>query len=89
METLNIALPESVKHFVQARVSEDGYDSEGAYVLELIRADQERRISQARLEELLLAGLDSGMSGPITAEYWEEKKRRLAERLERNKAPKS
>ena len=80
METMNIALPDSMKHFVQDRVSEGGYSSVSEYVRELIRADQ-RRKSEERIDALLLEGLDSGPPIPVTPEYWEDKKRKLTERL--------
>jgi len=80
METMNIALPESMKHFVQERVTEGGYSSVNEYIRELIRADQKRN-AQERIDTLLLEGLDSGKPVAVTAEYWEEKKRRLSERL--------
>lgn len=80
METMNIALPESMKAFVQERVSEGGYSSASEYVRELIRADQKRR-AEERIDALLLEGLDSGETIAVTPDYWEEKKRKLAERL--------
>ncbi len=80
METINIALPESMKHFVQERVTEGGYSSVSEYVRELIRADQKRK-GEERIDALLLEGLDSGQPIPVTPEYWEAKKRRLTERL--------
>lgn len=80
MDTMNIALPESMKGYVQARVSEGGYSSVSEYVRELIRADQ-RRKAEERIDVLLLEGLDSGEPIPVTPEYWEAKKRRLVERL--------
>ena len=80
METMNIALPESMKHFVQERVSEGGYSSVSEYVRELIRADQKRKVEE-RIDALLLEGLDSGEPVPVTGEYWEEKKRKLTEQL--------
>jgi antitoxin ParD1/3/4 len=80
METMNIALPDSMKHFVQDRVSEGGYSSVSEYVRDLIRADQ-RRKTEERIDALLLEGLDSGPPIPVTPGYWEEKKRRLTERL--------
>ena len=40
METMNVALPESMKQFVQERVSAGGYSSVSEYIRELIRADQ-------------------------------------------------
>ena len=80
MDTMNIALPESMKHFVQERVTEGGYSSVSEYVRELIRADQKRTVEE-RIDVMLLEGLDSGQPIPVTPEYWEEKKRRLTERL--------
>ena len=80
METMNIALPDSMKHFVQDRVSEGGYSSVSEYVRDLIRADQRRKVEE-RIDAMLLEGLDSGPPIPVTPEYWEEKKRKLTERL--------
>ena len=87
METKNIALPESMKHFVQERVTEGGYSSVSEYIRELIRADQKRQ-AQERIDALLLEGLDSGKPVAVTPEYWEEKKRRLGERLGKAANPK-
>lgn len=80
MDTMNIALPESMKHFVQERVSEGGYSSVSEYVRDLIRADQKRR-AEERIDALLLDGLASGQPIPVDPKYWEEKKRKLTERL--------
>ena len=80
MDTMNIALPEAMKHFVQAQVSEGGYSSASEYVRELIRSDRKRK-AEERIDALLLDGLDSGEPIPVTKEYWEEKKRKLSERL--------
>jgi antitoxin ParD1/3/4 len=80
METMNIALPETMKHYVQERVNEGGYSSVSEYVRDLIRADQKRK-AEERIDALLLEGLESGPPIPVTPEYWEEKKRKLTERL--------
>ena len=80
MDTMNIALPESMKHFVQEQVTAGGYSSASEYVRELIRADQKRKVED-RIDTLLLEGLDSGQPIPVTQEYWDEKKRKLTERL--------
>jgi antitoxin ParD1/3/4 len=80
METMNIALPESMKQFVQERVSAGGYSSVSEYIRELIRADEKRR-NEERIDALLLEGLESGEPIPVTKEYWEAKKRSLTERL--------
>jgi antitoxin ParD1/3/4 len=86
METMNIALPESMKHFVQEQVSAGGYSSVSEYVRDLIRADQKRKVEE-RLDALLLEGLASGEPIPVTKEYWEEKKRKLTERLGKTIVP--
>ena len=80
MDTMNIALPELMKHFVQERVIEGGYSNICEYIREMIRADQKRKVEE-RIDTLLLEGLDSGQPIPVTPEYWDEKKRRLTERL--------
>ena len=80
METMNIALPESMKQYVQERVTEGGYSSVSEYVRELIRVDQKRKVEE-RIDAFLLEGLDSGELIPVTKEYWEEKKRKLTARL--------
>ena len=87
METMNIALPESMKHFVQERVTQGGYSSVSEYVRELIRADQKRKVEE-RIDALLLEGLDSGEPIPVSPDFWEEKKRRLTERLSKAIKPK-
>ena len=86
METMNIALPESMKHFVQDRVSEGGYSSVSEYIRELIRADQKRKIEE-RIDALLVEGLDSGQPIPVTPEYWDAKRRKLTERLAKTIIP--
>ncbi|WP_435011102.1 type II toxin-antitoxin system ParD family antitoxin [Tundrisphaera lichenicola] len=88
METMNIALPESMKQFVQSRVEEGGYSSASEYVRELIRSDQ-RRMTEERIDALLLEGLDSGQPILVTKEFWDEKKRKLTERLARANGPQS
>ncbi len=84
METMNVALPESMKSFVQERVSEGGYSSVSEYVRDLIRADQKRRVEE-RIDGLLLEGLNSGEPIEVTPEYWESKKKRLTEKLSKTK----
>jgi hypothetical protein len=45
------------------------------------------RIENEPIDSLLLEGLDSGETIPVTQEYWEEKKRRLSERLSKAISP--
>ncbi len=80
METINIALPESIKHFVQQQVTEGGYSSVSEHVRALIHADQKRKATE-RIDNVLLQGLASGEPISVTPEYWDQKKRRLTERI--------
>lgn len=56
--TMNISLPDSMKTFIDERLSNDGYGTVSEYVRELIRADQKRR-EEAKLEALLLQRLQN------------------------------
>lgn len=67
MDTMNIALPESMKVLVQEQVAEGGFSSVSEYVRELIRADQKRK-AEERIDALLLEGQDSGQPIPVTPE---------------------
>jgi antitoxin ParD1/3/4 len=63
--TLNISLPQTLKSYVEERVSKKGYSSASEYFRELVRGDQERE-ARERLEALLLEGLRSGRTKTIT-----------------------
>jgi antitoxin ParD1/3/4 len=75
METMNIALPESLKDFVQTQVAEGGYSSASEYVRELIRKDVGAK--KAVLESRLLAALDSGTTTEMTDRDWEALRNRV------------
>jgi antitoxin ParD1/3/4 len=70
MNTMNIAIPEQLKSFVQRQVERRGYSSVSEYVRDLIRGDQERQ-AIAALEVDILKGLESGPSTPMTQEDWQ------------------
>jgi antitoxin ParD1/3/4 len=67
MSTMNISLPETLKSFVDERVSGGGYGTSSEYVRELIRDDQDRQ----RLRGLLLDGASSPAAAPLDAAYFE------------------
>ena len=83
MQTMNIAVPDSLKEYVQQQVAQGGYSSASEYIRELIRADQKDRARQA-LEVEVLRGLESGETQPLTEGDWdairEEVKKRHAKR---------
>lgn len=67
MSTMNISLPENLKHFVDQQVAGRGYGTSSEYVRELIRRDRDRQ----RLRDLLLEGASSEATGPVDAEYFD------------------
>ncbi|MCP5020525.1 MAG: type II toxin-antitoxin system ParD family antitoxin [bacterium] len=58
--TMNISLPASPKHFVDAQVADGGNGSASEYMREVIRGAKRRLARHEQLERLLLQGLLSG-----------------------------
>ena len=75
-DSMNVALPESMKEFVLEQVAAGGYNTASEYVRELIRADQKRKAKQ-RLDGLLLEGLNSGTPTPLGKTEWDELKAQM------------
>lgn len=71
MTNVNVSLPESLKEYIEEQVSNGGYGTTSEYFRELIREDKKRK-SQARLETMLLEGLDSGDSISVTPDFWKD-----------------
>ena len=67
MSTMNISLPEALKSFVDAQVSQGSYGTSSEYVRELIRKEQDR----LHLRGLLLAGAASPPAVPADSTYFE------------------
>lgn len=78
MSSVNISLPDSLRVFAERRTEEQGYGTISDYLRELILNDQKRE-SEARLESMLLDGLNSGDSIEATPEYIGAKLQRLVE----------
>lgn len=68
---MNISLPEEMRAFVEEQLKSGGYSTASEYVRELIRNAQKQK-AQARLEALLLEGLDSGEAVTVTPDSWRE-----------------
>ncbi|MGL1833102.1 type II toxin-antitoxin system ParD family antitoxin [Rhodocyclaceae bacterium SMB388] len=64
--TLNFALPESMRAYVDARVASGQYGNTSEYLRELIRKDQAEQVRE-RLRGLIADGLASGAAVP-----WDE-----------------
>ena len=73
MTTMKIALPYTIKNFVDEQVDQHGYGTSSEYMRELIRKDQERQ----KLRSLLLVGAGSPPSSPVDADYFEALRARV------------
>ncbi len=79
MTTLNISLPKTLQSFVEQQVAKGGYSNESEYILHLIVQEQAKA---ARVEVLLLKGLDSGEPLEVTDDWWEQKRTQLIQGLQ-------
>jgi antitoxin ParD1/3/4 len=84
MASLHISLSEPLREGVDSLVVAGDYSTPSEYVRELIRNDQ-RRKAEARLDALLLEGLESGDAHEVTPEFWDRMKVRVEERLRKTK----
>jgi antitoxin ParD1/3/4 len=74
---MTITIPPRLEMRLRARAEAEGLTVE-AYVERLVRAEQR---AEDELEALALEGLNSGEPIEVSLGYWEEKHRRLDERL--------
>ncbi len=66
---INIDIPDEVRVYVEAQVMAGTYSNIGEYFLDLVQQDQKRK-AEAKLETLLLEGIDS-QGQEVTPEYWQ------------------
>ena len=88
MQTMNISLPDALKEFVDDQIASGRYSSVSEYVRELIREDEKRK-AQAKLEALLMEGIQSGESTEMTRQDWEDVRSEALARLKARKARKA
>lgn len=86
MQTMNISLPDAMKHFIEGQVAAGGYSSASEYVRALVRDEQQRQ-AKARLETLLLEALDSGDPTAMTKADWDAIRQEGLARLRARSAP--
>ena len=61
MATMNVSLPDPMKHWVEAQTRTGRYANASDYVRDLIRRDQERQAKIAAMQQFVTEGLESGM----------------------------
>jgi antitoxin ParD1/3/4 len=76
MTTMNISLPDSLKDFVDQRVTSSGYGTSSEYVRDLIRRDKDR----LQLRTLLLEGAASPVTGAADADYFDSLRKTIRKR---------
>jgi antitoxin ParD1/3/4 len=74
---LNIGLPKDVEVLLHQQAANAGYETVSEYLAELIMREQERLSQQARVEALLIEGLDSGEPIEATDDWWDQKRSSL------------
>ena len=75
MNRMNVALPETLKKFVDNQVSAQGYGTSSEYVCELIRREKDRQ----RLRSLVLEGAASPQETVADAEYFDRLRGRVSD----------
>jgi antitoxin ParD1/3/4 len=75
MATMNISLPDEMKAFVEDEAVKKGFGTVSEYMRAIIREQQAQQAERARLDALLIEGLESGPSTPLTQEDWDHIKR--------------
>jgi antitoxin ParD1/3/4 len=66
-QTMSFALPESMREYIDNRVSTGNYGNTSEYIRDLVRRDQEEQ-AKKRLRDLIEEGLASGPGRPRTKE---------------------
>ncbi len=85
MDALNVSLPKAMKEYVQERVKTGGYGNTSEYVRDLIRGEQKQRAKE-ELEALIMEGINSGPSTPMTKADWQRLRDRLNEKAQKRQA---
>ncbi|MCC5621870.1 type II toxin-antitoxin system ParD family antitoxin [Nostoc sp. CHAB 5715] len=66
---INIDIPDEMRVYIEVQVMTGTYNSIGEYFLDLVEQDKKRK-AQAKLEMLLLEGINSDAQ-EVTPEYWQ------------------
>lgn len=72
MATMNVSLPDGLKKFVEAQVSERNYGTSSEFIRDLIRREQGR----TQLRALLVDGMASGPGSEMDEPYFERMRER-------------
>ena len=79
--TLNISLPDTMKAEVENVVATEGYGNTSEFFRDLVR-DYLKERQARKLEALILEGINSGESTPLTTKDFEKIKERGIKRIQ-------
>jgi antitoxin ParD1/3/4 len=80
MQTMNVALPDSLTEYVEQQITQYGYENASEYFCELVQADQRKKERQA-LEAEVLRGMQCKERIVMTDEVWESMRQEVQDRL--------
>ncbi len=87
MTTVTISIPEPLRGFIQKQIKSKGFGNVSEYFRTLLRKAQEEE-ADAKLQALLLEGLNSGKDIELTREFWKDLKTEATHLLKkRHKTP--
>ncbi|MDE2143120.1 MAG: type II toxin-antitoxin system ParD family antitoxin [Elusimicrobia bacterium] len=82
MTTVTISIPDPLKRFIQKQIKSKGFGNVSEYFRTLIRKAQEEE-ADAKLQALLLEGLNSGEDTELTREFWKDLKTEATQLLKK------
>ncbi|MGF1567542.1 MAG: type II toxin-antitoxin system ParD family antitoxin [Nodosilinea sp.] len=71
---LNVSLPDSLETVIIQQAEQAGFDTATDYLVHLVLREQDRLSQQAKIEALLVEGLQSGEPIEATDEWWKQKR---------------
>jgi antitoxin ParD1/3/4 len=86
MPTIQLELPDALREFVETRAMEQGFPDLADYIRAVLE-EERKRATRLRVDQLLLEGLQSGPSVPMTPEEWDEIRQEVRERQTRRNPP--
>ena len=77
MATMNVSLPDLMKHWVEKQTKTGRYSNASDYIRDLIRRDHERVAKIAHMQLLVTEGLESGVSDRSMDDVLNDARKRL------------
>ena len=74
MTQITVELPDELAIQIQSQIAQGEFSNLGEYVVYLLQQEQSQ-LRSTELENMFLAGLDSGELIEITDQWWEQKRR--------------